>query len=154
MGAALQEGSRKAQLDIAAELKGHVCEMVGSPHANHVLQRLIELLPPSSVTFVLEEMAARWSPDYVAKHKYGCRVFARMLEHFPVAAGTCTPLASFLDVLLENAEAHCFHAMATFMMQHLLEHGSEKHKAVIVAALLGSLERAALDSHASGVLDK
>jgi hypothetical protein len=44
--------------------------------------------------------------------------------------------------------------MATFIMQHLLEHGSEKHKAAIVAALLGSLEKAALDSHASGVLDK
>jgi hypothetical protein len=152
--AALQEGSREAQSDIVKELKGHVCEMVGSPHANHVLQRLIELLPPNSVTFVLEEMAARWSPDYVAKHKFGCRVFERILEHFPVSAGTCAPLASFLDKLLENAEAHCFHAMATFIMQHLLEHGSEKHKATIVAAVRGSLEKAALDSHASGVLDK
>merc|ERR1712054_480103 len=47
-----------------------------------------------------------------------------------------------------------FHAMATFIMQHLLEHGSEKHKATIVAALSGSLEKAASDSHASGVLDK
>jgi len=136
------------------ELKGHVCEMVASPHANHVLQRLIELLPPSFVTFVLEEMAARWSPDYVAKHKFGCRVFERILDHFPVSAGSCAPLASFLDKLLENAEAHCFHAMATFIMQHLLEHGSEKHKAAIVAALRGSLEKAALDSHASGVLDQ
>jgi hypothetical protein len=149
--AALQEGSRGAQSDIVAELKGHVCEMVASPHANHVLQRLIELLPPSSVRFVLEEMTARWSPDYIAKHKFGCRVLARILEHFP---GSCAPLASFLDTLLENAEAHCFHAMATFMMQHLLEHGSEKHKAIIVAAVCSNLEKAALDSHASGVLDK
>lgn len=130
--AALQAGSRQAQTDIVAELKGHVCEMVGSPHANHVLQRLIELLPPSSVTFVLDEMAARWSPDYIARHKFGCRIFERILEHFPVSAGTCEPLVSFLDKLLENAEAHCFHAMATFIMQHLLEHGSDKHKATIV----------------------
>jgi hypothetical protein len=152
--AALQEGSRKTQSDIVAELKGHVCEMVASPHANHVLSRLIELLPPSSVTFVLEEMVARWSPDYVAKHKFGCRILERIIEHFPVSAGTCALLASFLDELLENAEAHCFHAMATFIMQHLLEHGSDKHKATIVKALLGCLEKAALDSHASGVLDK
>lgn len=152
--AALQSGGREVQKGIAAELKGHVCEMVGSPHGNHVLQRLVELMPPSAVSFVLDELVARWSPDYVAKHKFGCRVLERIIEHFPLESGVGAALDSFLERFLEAAGAHMFHAMATFILQHLLEYGLEKHKRAIVAALRADLERAAMDSHASGVLDK
>lgn len=49
---------------------------------------------------------------------------------------------------------HCYHAFATFIMQHLMEHGTHEHQRAIVASVSQELERAALDSHASGVLDK
>jgi len=135
-------------------LQGHVCEMVGSPHANHVLQRIIELLPPAAVGFMLEEISQRWSPDFVAKHKFGCRVLERMIEHFPCAPHVFPVWSQFLDGLLQNAATHSYHAFATFIMQHLMEHGTEEHRQVIVGAIFQDLESAALDSHASGVLDK
>jgi len=152
--AALQVGDRKVQAAIVSELQGHVCEMVGSPHANHVLQRIIELLPPATVGFMLEEIASRWSPDFVAKHKFGCRVLERMIEHFPCAPQVFPLWAQFLDGLLQNAATHSYHAFSTFIMQHLMEHGTEHHRQIIVQSVIQDLESAALDSHASGVLDK
>lgn len=127
--------------------------MMSSPHANHVLQRIIELLPPTAVGFIFQEMSHKWNPDFVAKHKFGCRVLERMIEHFP-SAQTFPAWANFLDRLLENAALHCYHSFATFIMQHLMEHGTEEHRQVITAAVTKELERAASDSHASGVLDK
>lgn len=153
--ASLQASDRRVQGGILSELRGHVCEMLGSPHANHVLQCVIELLPPSAVGFIFEEISQRWEPEFLAKHKFGCRVFERMIEHFPCTAGHMLPgWTHFLDRLLSDAAVHCFHAFATFIMQHLMEHGGEEHKQVIVAAVMQDLERSALDSHASGVLDK
>ena len=73
---------------LAAELCGHVCEALESPHANHVLQRLVELLPPGAVRFVLDEMQSwpgRSSAD-IASHKFGCRIVERLLEHFTADA--------------------------------------------------------------------
>lgn len=151
--AALQACDQKVQLSIIADLQGHVCEMISSPHANHVLQRIIELLPPGAVGFIFSEMAAKWSPDFVAKHKFGCRVLERMIEHFPSELAF-PEWAHFLDRLLDNAGPHCYHSFATFIMQHLMEHGTEKHRRKIAAAVTQELERAASDSHASGVLDK
>ena len=76
------------QRHLAAELCGHVCEALESPHANHVLQRLVELLPPGAVRFVLDEMQSwpgRSSAD-IASHKFGCRIVERLLEHFTADA--------------------------------------------------------------------
>jgi len=136
-------------------LHGHACEMMGSPHANHVLQKLIELLPPSQASFVLTEMSLKWNADYIAKHKFGCRILERVIEHFSASASTKRILDDFLDALLQhNVVQHMFHSFATFILQHILEHGSLSHKRVIVAALCSDLERGAKDTHASGVLDK
>ena len=32
------------RLEIARELRGHICDVLESPHGNHVLQRIIELI--------------------------------------------------------------------------------------------------------------
>ena len=34
------------RVEIARELRGHICEVLESPHGNHVLQRIIELMRP------------------------------------------------------------------------------------------------------------
>jgi len=89
-----------------------------------------------------------------ARHKFGCRVLERMIEHFPACRNTFPHLVHFLDDLLERAASHMFHAFATHVMQHIMEHGSQSHKKVIFDALRSDLEKAAMDPHACGVLDK
>lgn len=150
----LEASDNSVRNTIASQFRGHVCECVESPHANHVLQRLIELMPPSSVSFVLDEIAEKWKPSYVARHKFGCRVLERIIEHFPACPGTGLALSRFLDGLLQNALSHFFHSFSTFVVQHILEHGSIEQQKAVVDCLKQDLWKVGLDVHASGVLNK
>ena len=121
---------------------------------DHVLQRVIELMLPKVAGFIFEEVSRKWRPDFLARHKFGCRILERMIEHFPASSSLFRPLSEFLDALLMRSGELMFHAFATHVMQHILEHGCLDHKRVVVNALIENLERAAMDAHATGVLDK
>merc|ERR1719428_1207045 len=80
---ALEVGDSCVRASIASEFGGHVCDAMESPHAHHVLQRIIELMQPNSVCSTLHELQSKWSPAFVARHRFGCRVLERVIEHFP-----------------------------------------------------------------------
>jgi hypothetical protein len=63
-------------------------------------------------------------------------------------------LAHFLNGMLQDAAAHCYHSFATFVMQHILEYGSVQQQRCIIDSLRTDLWRAALDMHAVGAIDK
>lgn len=146
------DGAGRAAMSM--EFYGHVCDAMESPHAHHVLQRIVELMPPSSVSFVLRELQSKWSPAYVARHRFGCRVLERVIEHFPACPHAGAELAYFLESVIQDAASHCYHSFSTFVMQHILEYGSAEQQRVIVRSLSLDLWRAALDMHAVGALDK
>lgn len=146
---ALELADDYQQVHLMEELKGHIREALESPHANHVLQRAIELMRPSAVKFVLPELAQWGKPAALARHRYGCRVLERLIEHFPPMH-----LAGFLTEVLEDALELCRHVYGNFVMQHVLEHGEQAHRRRIIDVLCSDLSGAALDQHACSVLDK
>ena len=97
------------RVEIAQELRGHICEVLESPHGNYVLQRIIELMRPSVVSFVLGELTACMTPQELAKHRYGCRILERIIEHFPPRL-----LATSVDALLADAWDLCRHVYGKF----------------------------------------
>jgi hypothetical protein len=137
-----------AQQQMAYELKGHVKEAVESAHCNHVLQRCIELMRPSAVEFVLCEIEDQQVRN-LAKHRYGCRVLERIIEHFSLER-----LTVLLDEIISHAQELCFDQYGNFVIQHLLEHGNDEHKEKIVTVILRNLRAVALDTQACSVLDK
>eukprot|EP00931_Biecheleriopsis_adriatica_P012475 TRINITY_DN11362_c0_g1_i1.p1 TRINITY_DN11362_c0_g1~~TRINITY_DN11362_c0_g1_i1.p1 ORF type:complete len:392 (+),score=92.85 TRINITY_DN11362_c0_g1_i1:84-1259(+) len=146
---ALELADDQSQVALARELHGHVCEALESPHANHVLQRAIELMRPTSVHFVLIELQAWGRPAALARHRYGCRVLERLIEHFPMKS-----LGVFLDEILAESHELSRHVYGNFVVQHVVEHGDQNHRRQIVEMLLKDLMGAALDQHACSVLDK
>mmetsp|Transcript_56508 Transcript_56508/g.109048 ORF Transcript_56508/g.109048 Transcript_56508/m.109048 type:complete len:423 (-) Transcript_56508:196-1464(-) len=146
---ALELGDDQQQVLLAHELKGHVCEALESPHANHVLQQVIELMRPSAVNFIVPELRRWGKPSALARHRYGCRVLERLIEHFPPS-----DLALLVDEVLEEALHLCRHVYGNFVMQHVLEHGEQRQKRCIIDVLCSDLSGAALDQHACSVLDK
>ena len=76
---------------LASELRGHVREVLESPHANHVLQRSIEVMCPSTLAFVLTELLEWGRPVTVARHRYGWeRTFgSTQFLHFGVRSKAC-----------------------------------------------------------------
>jgi len=151
---ALECGDGSERAAMAMEFYGHVCDAVESPHAHHVLQRIVELMPPSSVSFIIRELHSKWSPAFVARHRFGCRVLERVIEHFPACPRAGAELAYFLESVIQDASFHCFHSFSTFVMQHILEYGSVAQQRAIVRSLSLDLWHAALDMNAVGVLDK
>jgi len=151
----LEEADSASCKELVSELRGHVREALDSPHANHVLQRVIELVPPRSVQFILDELASSWDMSAVVQHRFGCRLLERMFEHFTA----CPSAASTLDFFLANGafgdlKGHCYHMFGTHVMQHMMEYGSYEQQLLVCNALRSDLRKAALDEFAVGVLDK
>jgi len=148
----LELATDKQQTEIACELHGHVCEAIESQHANHVLQKCVEMMRPPATAFILSELTANKSPSTIAQHEFGCRVLQRVIEHFsPKQLETC------LGEVLNNSAYLCKHKYGNFVMQHILEHGNQGQRGVIIVALkqnLLNLQQPRVDQHTCNVLDK
>lgn len=151
----LEKADSATRKELIAELHGHVREAFDSPHANHVLQRAIELMPPMLVQFILDELASSLDLSSVIQHRFGCRLLERMLEHFTA----CSSSRSTLELFFANGSfgdltAHCYHVYGTHVMQHLIEHGTHEQQVLVCSGLRSELRKAAMDEFAVGVLDK
>jgi len=122
---------------IAQELHGKVWEALECRNANHVLQKLISTMRPQASQFVIDEIMSLGSAAYAAQHCFGCRVVERLLEH-------CTPeqVRPLVEDLLDAGPKLCTDQYGNFVVQHVLEFGTDEHKhrmSRIVAAQITSI---------------
>jgi len=113
-------GGAHTQVAIADELRGHVAKALRCPHANHVLQKLIDTGAPEEVRFISEELLAR--PGLVsqaARHRYGCRVIQHLLQRCPLEM-----VSQLVQALLADCLALCCHPFGTYVVQNLLQRGT------------------------------
>mmetsp|Transcript_78550 Transcript_78550/g.202292 ORF Transcript_78550/g.202292 Transcript_78550/m.202292 type:complete len:380 (+) Transcript_78550:110-1249(+) len=115
---------------LVAELHRHVEEAVYSPHANYVIQKVIEAMPTTVSTFVAEELAGLGV--VVARHRFGCRILCRLLEH-SVASGAAA--AAVIDECLTHAQDLCRHTFGHYVMKAILEHGTAEQRQRIACAI-------------------
>jgi hypothetical protein len=127
---ALEKASQYEASKLAEELRGHVLEASNSPHANYVLQKILTHLTFSAASFVAEELAG--NAARIARSRYGCRILCRLLEFFSTHAFTL----QLLDELLAQCEDLCCHNFAHHVIQSVLEHGNDRHRSRVMAALL------------------
>lgn len=144
---AIEIAKRKDQADLAAELQGHVIEAVHSPHANFVIQKVIEILPTELARFVVEECTG--SGVVVAKHRYGCRILCRLLEHSSNDAKTI----ALIDEVLHDAGDLCCHSFGHHVVQSIMEHGTYVQRRQIADALHRDLLKMAQNRHASYIVE-
>lgn len=146
---ALKLSSKPEQKAMADELRGHVCELLESPHGNHVLQLVVELLPPDAVDFVCSEIMRRWSAADLAQQPYGCRVFERLIEHFPRGR-----LEGAVQDIFGKVETLSGDQYGNYVIQHLLEHGDDGQRRQIADVVRNNIAFFASGVFACGVLDK
>jgi hypothetical protein len=144
---ALERASSEASFWLVSGLRGHVMEVLESPHGNFVLQKIIECLPVNHSSFIVEEL--RGCPQYVGRHRFGCRILCRLLEY----ANTSPGLSALIDMLLVNAYTLCLHVYANHVMCAVLEHGHTEQKHRVAVALSGNLLCAANHVHGSHVVE-
>jgi len=142
---AIEVASSAEARALAAELHGHVVEAVNSPNANYVLQKVVEALPIPVSSFVAEELAG--SARMVANHRYGCRVFCRLLEHCGAASAASVAL---IDECLVDAEELIRNTFGHYVAKTILEHGTAEQRRCICEALYScpAVGRGACSNHA------
>lgn len=145
---ALQCADRAMAAILTAELHGHVRQAVGSPHANYVIQKVVEVMPTSLAGFVAEELLG--SGALVARHRYGCRIVCRLLEHSAMDPGT----VALTDEVLGEAADLCRHSFARHVLQSILEHGLPAQREKVSLALRSDLLRNARNRNASYVIER
>jgi len=138
----------QAQADIAADLKGHVVEAMRSPHANYVIQRIVEVLTAEPAGFVAEELLI--SCKGLVRERYGCRIFCRLLEYSPQDTRTIR----LIDEVLTDAGELCRHFYGHHVLQTVLEHGLPWQRQAVIQALLQDLPRNVESSNAMYVIEK
>lgn len=145
---ALNDADNSCRVAIARAFRGHVLRAIRCQNANHVIQRVIELVAPESVQFIVFEICEDNNPGFIARHPFGCRVFERLLEHFPPVL-----LSDLIECALEDILDLCGDPYGTYVVQHIFEHGIVTHKVSVVETLLPHLKWMALDANAVGVLE-
>jgi len=129
---ALEEASVEHRMALAEALRGHVNELLDDYHGNHVLQKCLHVMHPYAVKFILVELSnypGGWAE--VVKHKFGCRVVERVLEH--CGEEVTTPV---VNVVVDRACEFVTHPYANYVMQHILEHGASDHKRQVTSELI------------------
>jgi len=146
---AIQEAaSEEARAALAAELHGHVAKAFRCPHANHVLQKCIAASSPEQSQFVIDELLGREGlVGQASRHRYGCRVVQQLMRRCPSAQ-----VQGIADLLLEEALAFSCHPFANFVMQQLLEHGTELQRSRLVHSLACDIGMVARSSPGCNVL--
>merc|ERR1711865_260821 len=130
MGMILDEASVIDAAAFAAGLRGHVRSAVQSKHANHVVQKIIEVMPVSHASFVVDEL--KGVGQEVARHCFGCRVLCRILEHLSPNDSSTLEL---IEEVLADLDELCNHSFGSFVVRHLLEFGLPEHRHRVVTAI-------------------
>lgn len=147
---ALSNGDNRTRVAIASEMHGHFWEAVESPHANHVLQKCIVELPPEASQPIIDElMSRRDAAARLARHRYGCRIVERLLEHCWLEQ-----LREMIYGILAEVESLCVHPFGNFVIQHLFEYGSEDAKRQLALAVLDRMPKLSADPRGVTIVAK
>jgi len=145
---ALDLADRRTAAELAVGLRGSVASAIRSPHGNYVVQKIIGVLTPCEVPFLVEEIAE--AKVDLARHKYGCRVFCRLLEQY--AGDERTRI--LVDSVLVEADKLAVHAFGHHVVECVLEHGLPHQRQWIISALSSNLQQTALNRSGAYVLEK
>lgn len=146
---ALTESSAKDARELAWGLRGHISAATESMYANFVVQKIVEVLPTKASSFVAEELLGIGCK--IARHRFGCRVICRLLEH---SVGKEDATAKLLDEILDKAATLCRHGYGSFVAEHFLEFGSQEHRQRLVEVLRADLTAMAIDKIGRRVLEQ
>lgn len=147
---ALEMTGGEPQLAFSQCFHGRVRQLLDSHHGNHVLQKSIVVMPPHAIQFILHELSfssGGWLG--VVKHRFGCRVVERLLEHCQseVTAPIVAAVVSDIDALAK-------HPFANYVVQHILEYVPAHRLQVVNALIQVGVPLLAMQKVASNIIER
>lgn len=141
---ALEVSGVESQIALSRCLHGHVRRLLVSHHGNHVLQKTVVMMPPHAVHFIIHELSffpGGWAE--VVKHRFGCRVVERLLEHCESAL-----TEPIVEAVVAEIDLFAKHPFANYVLQHILEYAPTHRHQVVYA--LSQVEVPLLAQHPVG----
>uniref|UniRef100_A0A7S1F8M4 PUM-HD domain-containing protein n=1 Tax=Noctiluca scintillans TaxID=2966 RepID=A0A7S1F8M4_NOCSC len=139
---------------IASAFQGNVLKAATHACANYALQVLLEVAPVELIEFVPSACVNRGLD--LCRHRIACRVMIRIVRHLlPNGSQAANQLVA---ELVAHSSRLSKHEYANYVMQALLDHGSNEHRREIVAGLSNGhgdeLLRVALNRHGNCVIQR
>jgi len=147
---AIKVATPDLQKELVKELHSHVLEGMESPHANHVLQKVIQCMPIDLASFIVDELT-----DVVSacQHVFGCRVVRELIKkHSKETTHSCGLMQKFFWEIMHGFDELVTHVYGKYPLKMLLEHGDCSHQHIIVSQLMEKAQSIAEDEHGSSVM--
>jgi pumilio RNA-binding family len=132
----VEAASDRERAALMAEFRGRAVKAMCCPHANHVIQKGIQLLTVAPLQFLIDELLEERRPMFrtVATHRYGCRTIQHLLQdcHLP-------PVRRLAEAVIQHAVKLACHAFGNYSVQRLLEYGTADQKYRLVRTLERSM---------------
>lgn len=129
----LEHALVEQQVELIKELEPDVLKIVKDQHGNHVIQRIIQLVPREYTDFIMDCFRGR--VHELSKHTYGCRVIQRVMEH-----GTDADKAMVMEEIHTCCQALITDQYGNYVTQHVIRRGrpddQSKMKSLVIAELL------------------
>jgi hypothetical protein len=146
-----ESSSDEERLALATQFVGRVWAALKCPHANHVIQKCISTIRPVDVQFIIDELreVAAGGVAQAARHRYGCRIIQRLLEH--CAVEQVTPM---VNDLLADAASLSSHIYGNYVIQHMLEFCTPDVVSHLTSILEVHVPSMALNDYSGAVVGK
>jgi pumilio RNA-binding family len=147
---AIELGEEEEVVSLSIELQGRIREAIRSPHANHVVQKMVEVLPASSLGFIVEELLGAGAE--FARHRYGCRVLCRLVQRQGEAS--IARMDELIEELMSDASDLARHTFGHHVIEMVLQAGSAYQRHNVFDSLVSDLMRNAKNRNATYVVER
>eukprot|EP00746_Dinoflagellata_sp_MGD_P000997 gnl/MRDRNA2_/MRDRNA2_101857_c0_seq1.p1 gnl/MRDRNA2_/MRDRNA2_101857_c0~~gnl/MRDRNA2_/MRDRNA2_101857_c0_seq1.p1 ORF type:complete len:503 (+),score=85.87 gnl/MRDRNA2_/MRDRNA2_101857_c0_seq1:71-1579(+) len=140
----------ESQINLSRCLHGRVRNLLDSHHGNYVLQKMVEMMPAHGVHFIIHELSSfsgGWAA--VVKHRFGCRVVQRLLEHCDSDL-----TAPIIAAVVVDVEAFSKHPFANYVVQHILEYSPAGRNRIVPALIQAGVPTLAQHRVASNIVER
>ena len=135
------------QAELVKELEADILRVVKDQNGNHVIQKVIEMVPRQYLDFIMNSFRSR--VNELSSHSYGCRVIQRVLEH-----GTEADKAVIMSELHESAQMLITDQYGNYVVQHVILHGKPEDRSKVIRLVKDQLLTLSKHKFASNVVEK
>eukprot|EP00443_Scrippsiella_acuminata_P130975 CAMPEP_0115600362 /NCGR_PEP_ID=MMETSP0272-20121206/14854_1 /TAXON_ID=71861 /ORGANISM="Scrippsiella trochoidea, Strain CCMP3099" /LENGTH=564 /DNA_ID=CAMNT_0003035813 /DNA_START=9 /DNA_END=1700 /DNA_ORIENTATION=+ len=134
---------------LVAHIFPHTQRLLESKHGNYVLTKAVEVAASNEIEHGIDCIRRMGIVD-VAKHRFGCRLFERLIENH----AEHEVVARLLDELSERACEMHKHRYSNYVLQSLVEHGPTNSKKNLFTKLMPEVPGMAIHRFASHLAQK
>ncbi|CBH16427.1 RNA-binding regulatory protein (pumilio family),putative [Trypanosoma brucei gambiense DAL972] len=145
----LEKASPEKREEVLFELKDCLVECIFDQNANHVAQKLIEVIPEKTQLLVDSFMPHLKA---LSRHPYGCRVLQCVFERCSTAHGV--NIRPMLEAVLENVHEYVMDQYGNYVVQYALLNAPEELRQRFVTQLIPHVYALSCSKFASNVAEK